>query len=78
MVIRSMAGLFAFTLIAWVISENRRKVDLRVVATGLVLQVFMGTMKPGRRDDIVGLGFRSIVAGTLSTGFRSIVAGIMG
>ncbi|MBU1712984.1 MAG: nucleoside:proton symporter [Proteobacteria bacterium] len=42
MVIRSIAGLFAFTLIAWVISENRRKVDLRVVATGLVLQVLTG------------------------------------
>ena len=42
MVIRSIAGLFAFTLIAWVISENRRKVDLRVVATGLILQVLTG------------------------------------
>jgi nucleoside permease NupC len=30
MVIRSIVGLFAFALIAWVISENRRKVDLRV------------------------------------------------
>jgi len=42
MVIRGIAGLFAFTLIAWVISENRKKIDLRVVATGLVLQVLTG------------------------------------
>ena len=42
MIIRGIVGLFAFTLIAWVISENRRKVDLRVVATGLVLQVLAG------------------------------------
>lgn len=42
MIIRSIAGLFAFALIAWVISEDRRKVDLRVVATGLVLQVLIG------------------------------------
>ena len=42
MIIRSIAGLFAFALIAWVISEDRRKVDLRVVATGLVLQVLTG------------------------------------
>ncbi|RPH47343.1 MAG: nucleoside:proton symporter [Desulfobacteraceae bacterium] len=42
MVIRSIAGLFAFMLIAWVISENRRKIDLRVVVTGLVLQVLAG------------------------------------
>ena len=37
MIIRSIVGLFAFAMIAWVISEDRRKVDLRVVATGLVL-----------------------------------------
>ncbi len=42
MIIRGIAGLLAFTLIAWVISENRRKVDLRVVATGLVLQLLTG------------------------------------
>ncbi|MDP3283529.1 MAG: nucleoside transporter C-terminal domain-containing protein, partial [Desulfobacterales bacterium] len=42
MIIRGIAGLLAFTLIAWVISEDRRKVDLRVVATGLVLQVLTG------------------------------------
>ncbi len=42
MIIRGIAGLFAFALIAWVISENRRKVDLRVVATGLILQVLTG------------------------------------
>ena len=33
MIIQSIAGLLAFVLIAWIISENRRKVDLRVVAT---------------------------------------------
>lgn len=42
MIIRSIAGLFAFTLMAWVISEDRRKVDLRIVVTGLVLQVLIG------------------------------------
>lgn len=33
MIIRSIAGLFAFALIAWVISEDCRKVDLRVGGT---------------------------------------------
>ena len=41
MVIRSIAGLFAFALIAWIISENRRKIDLRTVATGILLQVII-------------------------------------
>lgn len=39
MIIQSIAGLFAFALIAWVISENRRKVDFRIVATGILLQI---------------------------------------
>jgi len=38
----------------------------------------MGTMAPERRDDIVGLGFRSIVAGTLATCMTGAVVGILG
>jgi len=41
MIIQSIAGLFAFALIAWVISENRRKVDFRIVATGILLQILI-------------------------------------
>ena len=38
----------------------------------------MGTMAPERRDVIVALGFRSIVAGTLSTCMTGAVVGIVG
>ena len=38
----------------------------------------MGTMAPGRRDEIVSLGFRSIIAGTLSTCMTGAVVGIIG
>jgi CNT family concentrative nucleoside transporter len=38
----------------------------------------MGTMAPQRRDEIVSLGFRSIVAGTLSTCMTGAVVGIVG
>ena len=38
----------------------------------------MGTMAPERRDEIVALGFRSIVAGTLSTCMTGAVVGIFG
>ena len=38
----------------------------------------MGTMAPERRDEIVALGFRSIVAGTLSTCMTGAVVGIVG
>ncbi len=38
----------------------------------------MGTMAPERRDEIVALGFRSIVAGTLATCMTGAVVGILG
>ena len=41
MVIRGIVGLIAFVLIAWIISENRRQIDLRIVATGILLQVII-------------------------------------
>ncbi len=38
----------------------------------------MGTMAPTRRDEIVGLGLRSIIAGTLATCMTGAVVGIIG
>jgi len=38
----------------------------------------MGTMAPTRRNEIVELGFKSIVAGTLSTCMTGAVVGIIG
>jgi CNT family concentrative nucleoside transporter len=38
----------------------------------------MGTMAPERREEIVGLGLRSIVAGTLATCMTGAVVGIIG
>ena len=38
----------------------------------------MGTMAPTRRDEIVELGFKSIIAGTLSTCMTGAVVGILG
>jgi CNT family concentrative nucleoside transporter len=38
----------------------------------------LGTMAPGRRDEIVVLGLRSIIAGTLATCMTGAVVGIIG
>jgi CNT family concentrative nucleoside transporter len=38
----------------------------------------MGTMAPGRREEIVALGLRSIIAGTLATCMTGAVVGIIG
>ncbi|MBW2166945.1 MAG: hypothetical protein JRG74_12875, partial [Deltaproteobacteria bacterium] len=37
----------------------------------------MGTMVPQRRNEIVSLGFRSIIAGTLATCMTGAVVGIL-
>jgi CNT family concentrative nucleoside transporter len=37
----------------------------------------LGTMAPGRRSEIVSLGLRSIVAGTLATCMTGAVVGIL-
>ena len=38
----------------------------------------MGTMAPTRRNEIVALGFRSIIAGTLATCMTGAIVGIIG
>jgi CNT family concentrative nucleoside transporter len=38
----------------------------------------MGTMAPERRDEIVALGFKSIIAGTIATCMTGAVVGIIG
>lgn len=42
MIVQSIAGLIVFVLIAWGVSENRRRVVLRTVLVGLSLQLVIG------------------------------------
>ena len=42
--LQSVMGLFAFVGLAWLISENRKQVCLRVVVVGLVLQLAIGAL----------------------------------
>jgi nucleoside permease NupC len=120
MIIQSVAGLFVFPGIAWLIGENRKHVRIKLVIVGIAVQlaigilllklpvcrrffislnhlvlaleastkagttlVFgylggMGTMAPEKRDEIVSLGFRSVIAGTLATCMTGAVIGIIG
>ena len=53
MVIQSVLGLFAFLLVAWVLSEKRRDVSIRLVLTGLGMQFFLALILlkiPASRD----------------------------
>ncbi|MBC2694804.1 MAG: nucleoside:proton symporter [Desulfobacteraceae bacterium] len=42
MIIQSIAGLVVFVVLAWTMSENRKKVSIKTVFTGLVLQLAVG------------------------------------
>ena len=42
--VQSLLGLAAFVSLAWVISENRRKVNIRVIIVGLVIQLVIGVL----------------------------------
>lgn len=40
--IQSLAGFAVFTLFAWLISENKQKVNIKIVCIGLVMQLLLG------------------------------------
>ena len=42
MIFQSIAGLMIFAAIAWVLSENRKQVKVKVVIIGMVLQLLIG------------------------------------
>ena len=44
MIVQSISGLFVFSFIAWLISENRRIVSVKFVLTGLLIQLSMGAI----------------------------------
>lgn len=43
-ILQSLMGLAAFVGLAWLISENRRKVSIRVIVVGLVIQLVIGVL----------------------------------
>ena len=42
MIIQSVAGLFVFSGIAWLISENRTQVKIKLVIAGIAIQLVIG------------------------------------
>jgi CNT family concentrative nucleoside transporter len=63
-VIHSLIGFFLLHAIAWSLSEDRETIALRPVIAG-------------RRDEIVSLGGKTIVSGTLATCIAGSVVGIL-
>jgi CNT family concentrative nucleoside transporter len=100
MIWQSIVGLFGLISIAWVMSENRRKVSWKGILVGLLspksklIMIYalcgfanlgslgiliggMGSMVPERRGEIVSLGMRSIISGTLATCMAGAIVGII-
>ncbi len=44
MILRGLLGLAVFSAVAWVLSENRKRVSLRTVLVGIGLQIVVGTL----------------------------------
>ena len=42
MILQGIAGLAGFTFVAWIISENRRKISLKIICIGIVIQLALG------------------------------------
>ena len=42
MILQGIAGLAGFTFVAWIISENRRKISLKIICIGIVIQIALG------------------------------------
>jgi len=54
----SLAGIFALMALAWALSENRRRVNLRCLGMGVGMQLLLGAIvfrAPGAREAFVGL-----------------------
>lgn len=48
--VTSFCGLFAFVLIAWILSTNRRRFDWRIVIGGILLQLVFAVLIFGTRE----------------------------
>jgi len=46
MIAQSLAGLVVFAGIAWLISENRKKVNFKIIITGIIIQIAVGLILP--------------------------------
>ena len=83
MFFQSLLGLAVFTGTAWLISENRKGVKYAAALSGFanfgslgILLGGLGSLAPERRDELVGLGMKALVAGTLATCMTGAVIGI--
>jgi CNT family concentrative nucleoside transporter len=81
MVVQSVAGMLVFTGIAWLISENRSKVRLKIVIAGILIQLAVGLILlklPVFRDFFISLNRLVLSLEESTAAGTSMVFGYLG
>ncbi|MBW1828100.1 MAG: nucleoside:proton symporter [Deltaproteobacteria bacterium] len=81
MIAQSSAGLVAFAVLAWIISENRNKISLKTVCIGIVIQLAIGFILlklPIFRDFFLFLNRLVLALEESTTAGTSMVFGYLG
>lgn len=81
MIAQSIAGIACFTAFAWLISDNRKKVSVKVIATGIFIQLAIGLVllkAPLFRDIFIGLNKVVMSLEAATTAGTSFVFGYLG
>lgn len=68
---QSLLGIGFILTLARLVSENRRAFPFRTVIAG------MSALEPRRRDVVVPLVMRSLLAGTMASGLTGSVIGLL-
>ncbi len=80
-VIQSIAGLFAFTLMAWLISHDKKKFPFKIVITGIIIQLIIGFLLlkiPFFKDIFLGLNRLVLFLEESTKAGTSMVFGYLG
>ena len=81
MIVQSMAGLLVFAGAAWLVSENRRKVSIKTVIAGIVIQLAVGVILlklPLCRDFFISLNRLVLALEESTAAGTSMVFGYLG
>ncbi|MGD8449783.1 MAG: Na+ dependent nucleoside transporter N-terminal domain-containing protein, partial [Desulfobacterales bacterium] len=81
MIAQSIAGLAVFTGIAWLISENRKKVRFKIVIAGILIQLVVGLILlklPVFRNFFISLNHLVLSLEESTTAGTSMVFGYLG
>ncbi len=80
-IIQGMAGLFAFTGLAWLISRDKKKFPFKIVITGIILQLIIGFLLlkiPFFKDIFLGLNRLVLFLEESTKAGTSMVFGYLG